>query len=417
MNQVEVWLSDDSLGPETLIGYLTIATGRGGDAIRFDYDDNWLASKTALPPFDLEPMLGAFPGPHHPPANNRLFGIFRDTSPDRWGRVLMERREVQRAKAEARPVRTLFEWDFLLGVADEGRMGALRLRNPETREFVADSEFPVPPATRLRELETIVAELEKAGAEDQPEYTAWLMQLTAPGTSLGGARPKASYIDTDGSMWLAKFPASDDRRDIGLWEYLAAELAGKCGVVMPDSRTLKFSNRGHTFAVERFDRVGESRRLYASAMTLSGKSEGDAASYLDIVEVIETQGEKGRIAADLEQLYRRILFSILIGNRDDHLRNHGFLRGRSGWMLSPAFDINPNPDKAEHALAIDEADPTPTSATLIASRDYYRMNLARARKIEDEIRGVVAGWKDEAARLGIARQEIAALDPVIVPGR
>jgi serine/threonine-protein kinase HipA len=152
-------------------------------------------------------------------------------------------------------------------------------------------------------------------------------------------------------------------------------------------------------------------------MTLSGKREGDAASYLDIVEVIETQGEKGKIAADLEQLFRRILFSILIGNRDDHLRNHGFLRGKNGWMLSPAFDINPNPDKAEHTLAIDEADPTPTTATLIASREYYRLSLARAQEIENEIRGVVAGWKAEAARLGIARQEISGLDPVIVPGR
>lgn len=417
MNQVEVWLCDDSLGPEILIGYLTLSKGRSGDAIRFQYDDNWLTNKTPLPPFDLEPSLGAFAGPHYPPADNALFGIFRDMSPDRWGRVLMERREVVRAKAEIRPVRTLFEWDFLLGVADAGRMGALRLRNPETGEFVADSEFPVPPVTRLRELETIVAELEKAGAEEQPEYRAWLLQLTAPGTSLGGARPKASYMDTDGSMWLAKFPASEDRRDIGLWESLAAGLAAKCGIVMPDSRTLEFSNRGHTFATQRFDRVGGSRRLYASAMTLTGKREGDAASYLDIVEAIETQGEKGKIAADLEQLFRRILFSILIGNRDDHLRNHGFLRGQSGWMLSPAFDINPNPDKAEHALAIDEADPTPTTATLIASRDYYRLGQAKVRQIENEIRGVVASWKAEAARLGIAGREIAALDPVIVPRR
>jgi serine/threonine-protein kinase HipA len=329
----------------------------------------------------------------------------------------MERREILNAKAERRPARTLVEWDFLLGVADDGRMGALRFRDPVTRRFVADSEFPVPPVTRLRELESIVAELEKAGAEDRPEYRAWLMQLTAPGTSLGGARPKASFIDADGSMWLAKFPASDDRRDIGQWEYLAARLAGKCGIVMPASRTLEFSNRGHTFASQRFDRVGVSRRHYASAMTLSGRREGEPASYLDIVEVIETQGEKGKIAADLEQLYRRILFSILIGNRDDHLRNHGFLRGQSGWMLSPAFDINPNPDKAEHTLAIDEADPTPTTVTLAASRDYYRLSSKRAGAIEVEIRGVVSRWKAEASGLGIAGREIAALESVIVPGR
>lgn len=417
MNRVEVWLSDDSLGPDTLIGHLIVSTGRSGDSIRFEYDDEWLANKTPLPPFDLEPSLVAFSGPHHPPADNTLFGIFRDTSPDRWGRVLMERREILNARAEGRPARTLVEWDFLLGVADEGRMGALRLRNPETRGFVADSEFPVPPVTRLRELETVVAELERPGVEDQPEYRAWLIQLTAPGTSLGGARPKASYIDTDGSMWLAKFPASDDRRDIGNWEYLAAKLATRSGIVMPDTRIHEFSNRGHTFAVQRFDRIGASRRLYASAMTLSGRREGEPASYLDIAEIVETQGEPASIRADLEQLYRRVLFSILIGNRDDHLRNHGFLRGRNGWMLSPAFDINPNPDKAEHALAIDEADPTPTTVTLTASRDYYRISSKQAAEIEDEIRGVVNSWKSEASRLGIARKEIELLDPVIVAGR
>ena len=417
MNHVEIWLDDDSLGPKSLIGHLILSTGRSGDSIRFEYDDDWLGSKTPLRVFDLEPSLGAFPGPHHPMADNTLFGIFRDTSPDRWGRLLMERREIQRARSEGRPVKTLGEWDFLLGVADAGRMGALRLRDPATRMFVADSELPVPPVTRLRELETIVAELEKAGAEDQPEYRAWLMQLTAPGTSLGGARPKASFIDSDGSVWLAKFPANDDRRDIGQWEYLAATLAGQCAIAMPVSRSIEFSRRGHTFATKRFDRVGASRRHYASAMTLAGRSEGEPASYLDIVEVIETQGEKGRIAADLEQLYRRILFSILIGNRDDHLRNHGFLRGQNGWMLSPAFDINPNPDKAAHALAIDEADPTPTTVTLTASRDFYRLSSKRAGEIEAEIRGVVANWQAEAAKLGLARQEIAAMEPVIVPGR
>jgi serine/threonine-protein kinase HipA len=266
-------------------------------------------------------------------------------------------------------------------------------------------------------LENIVSELEKADAEDQPEYRAWLMQLTAPGTSLGGARPKASYIDTDGSMWLAKFPASDDRRDIGNWEYLAAKLAGRCGIVMPDTRIHEFSNRGHTFAAKRFDRVGASRRLYASAMTLSGRREGEPASYLDIAEVIETQGEPANIRADLEQLFRRVLFSILIGNRDDHLRNHGFLRGRNGWKLSPAFDINPNPEKAAHALAIDEADPSPITASLIASRDYYRLTLKRTQEIEAEIRGVVTGWKTQAENLGIARQEISTMEAVIDPGR
>jgi serine/threonine-protein kinase HipA len=186
---------------------------------------------------------------------------------------------------------------------------------------------------------------------------------------------------------------------------------------MPDHRCHKFSDRGHTFAVQRFDRVGGSRRLYASAMTLAGRREGEAASYLDIAEIIESQGDPPAVRRDLEQLYRRILFSILIGNRDDHLRNHGFLRGRHGWVLSPAFDINPNPDKAEHTLAIDEASTEPTTAPLIASREYYRITSTQSMAIEKQVRDVVGAWKDEALRLGIPRREIQLLDAVIVPGR
>ena len=417
MNQVEVWLDDESLGPQTLVGHLFATPGRGVDSVRFEYADSWLARTTAPTPFALETSLPVFPGPYFPPAGSSLFGIFRDASPDRWGRVLMERREIIEARKAGRPPKTFGEWDFLMGVTDQGRMGALRLRDPESGVFVDDRTLPVPPVARLRELEAIAAELDKPGVEDRPEYQEWLLQFTVPGTSLGGARPKATYQDVDGTPWLAKFPAHDDRRDIGLWECLAASLAVRSGITMPPHQTHKFSKRGHTFAVQRFDRVGASRRMYASAMTMTGKSEGDPASYLDIVEVIETQGEHGRIAADLEQLYRRILFSILIGNRDDHLRNHGFLRGQNGWMLSPAFDINPNPDKDDHALAIDDVDPRPNTGTLIASREYYRLSAKRAGEIDEEVRGAVRSWKEEATRLGVPRNEIETLEHVIVPGR
>jgi len=417
VNRVEVWLCDDSLGPDTRTGRLFATPGRGVDSVRFEYDDAWLASTATPTPFALEPSIQAFSGSHFPPAGTALFGIFRDASPDRWGRVLMERREIIEAREAGRPARTFGEWEFLLGVADQGRMGALRLRDPKTGMFMEDRALPVPPVTRLRELEAIAGELDTPGVEERPEYREWLLQLTAPGTSLGGARPKATYRDVDESLWLAKFPAHDDRRDIGLWECLAASLAVRCGITMPPNRVHPFSKRGHTFAVQRFDRVGESRRLYASAMTLAGKSEGQPASYLDIVEIIETLGEPNRIRSDLEQLFRRVLFSILIGNRDDHLRNHGFLRSRNGWTLSPAFDINPNPDKADHALAIDDIDPAPATATLIASREYYRLSSSRVAEIEDEVRGVVRSWKDEASRLGIPRQEIQSFEHVIVAGR
>lgn len=418
MNALEVWLCDDALGPDTRIGSLTRTTARGTDAIRFEYEPAWLRGKAPPHPFGLEPGLPPFTGPHYAAAAlGQLPGIFQDLAPDRWGRVLMERREAIEAREAARPIRPLRDWDFLVGVNDATRQGALRLRDPASAQFVDGRDLGAPPLARLRDLEALVARLEEPGVDALPQYREWLMQLVAPGASLGGARPKASCMDEDGALWLAKFPAADDRRDIGRWEMLAHRLARQAGVEVPEARSVRYSPRGHTFLTRRFDRVGASRRLYASAMTLTGRVDGEGGSYLDIVEAIELLGDPANIARDLEQLYRRVLFSVLVGNRDDHLRNHGFLRGAGGWRLSPAFDINPNPDRAEHALAIDEANPTPDGGLVAETAPFYRVSAARARAIGEEVRAAVASWPEQARQLGVPRAETELLATVIDPGR
>lgn len=228
--------------------------------------------------------------------------------------------------------------------------------------------------------------------------------------------PKASFVDEREDLWLAKFPGADDRHDVGLWEFLAYELSVAAGIDMPEAKMLELSRHGHTFAVRRFDRVGGQRRMYASARTLS-RIASEAASYLDLVQVIESQGAQGCIAADLEQLFRRAVFNVLIGNRDDHLRNHGFLREKTGWQLSPAFDVNPNPDKDTHVLALDESDSTPDTRLLLQNAEFFRLRQGRAAQILEEVRAAVRPWETRATAIGIKRAEIVMLEAVIDPER
>jgi serine/threonine-protein kinase HipA len=406
---LEVVLDDATLGPAVTVGALQRERRGTSEAISFAYHRDYLEQRHALA---LAPQLPLVTGHAWPAQGHALFGIFRDTAPDRWGRMLMERREALEARESRRRVRHLSEWDFLVGVNDFTRMGALRLRQTEPQAFVDDRERSAPPAARLRELEAIARELSRDDAEDRPEYAQWLAQLVAPGTSLGGARPKATYADEDGGLWLAKFPAHDDRRDVGAWEYLAWKLAIAAGVSMPDARLLRFGRGYRTFATQRFDRVRGTRRLYASAMTLLDRNDGDGGSYLDLAQAIQHYGDPTTIVDDLAQLYRRIVFGILIGNRDDHLRNHGFLRTPHGWRLAPAFDINPNPDKREHALAIDANDPSPSVRHLHATHALYRLTATRAGAIEEEVRAAVSDWHTQAIALKLsrtARDQLAAV--------
>jgi serine/threonine-protein kinase HipA len=397
------------------VGYLNRHTSKTGASLRFEYAQAWLDQTCTVEAFALDHELDLVAGAHYAKAGaDQLSGIFQDCSPDRWGKMLMERREVLEAREQQRKPRTLRSWDFLLGVHDESRMGALRLKDVNSRQFIDARSLSAPPFTELRTLEAAADMIERG---DDEQVAKWIQQLIAPGASLGGARPKASFRDTDGTLWLAKFPALDDRRDVGLWEYLTAQLARAAGIVMPPTRVHALSNRGHTFAVQRFDRTPVSRRCYSSAMTRLARTESEGASYLDIVEAIENNGTSTQIEVQLEQLFRRVLFNVLIGNRDDHLRNHGFLRVGNGWALSPAFDVNPNPDKREHVLSINDADPSPDSALLLASAAFYRLKPRAAQAIAVQVRNAVRDWDTQAKTLGLNRNEIELMRAVIDPER
>jgi serine/threonine-protein kinase HipA len=412
MDELEVWLDDATLAAEPRrVGVLSRATARGREVVRFRYTEDWLRNRSSA--FDLDPELPLTPGDFFARAGASLHGVFRDSAPDRWGRVLMERREADHARREARAPRALTEWDFLAGVNDDARMGALRLQERRSSRWIDDRAPGVPPAARLRELEAAARAVEGDGAAGSAELSEWLRLLVVPGSSLGGARPKASFRDADGSLWLAKFPARDDRRDVGAWEFLAHELARAAGVDVSEARLERFAGRHHTYCSRRFDRAGASRRMYASAMTLLQRDDGDAASYLELAETLQMQGDAEHVGADLQQLYRRVAFAILVGNRDDHLRNHGFLRGMTGWRLAPAFDVNPDPDRTDHALAIDEHDTRPTIETLRSTARFYRLGEARARTIESEIRAAVRRWRAVATSIGLVASEIEALAAVI----
>lgn len=406
---IEVHLDARELGIQQRVGVLHRPLARTDLPASFEYDAEWLKTGNA---FMLDPRLELWSGEQHPPAQTKAFGIFLDSAPDRWGRVLMERREAAASVREGRSVRALQEIDFLLGVQDLTRSGALRFRYLEGEGFIDDTERSVPPVTNLRELATISARIEEPGADKLPEYEQWLAMLIAPGTSLGGARPKANFLDND-QLWIAKFPARDDRYDVGAWEYLVHRLARDAKIVVPDSRLESLTDRHRTFCSRRFDRVEGSRRMFASAMTLLERRDGeDIGSYLDLAEFITDHGAQHHVAEDLEQLFRRAVFNVIVGNRDDHLRNHGFIREPTGWRLSPAYDVNPNQLKAEHSLTLDGVSAAPDVATVLKTAELYRLEPSRAEEIIEEVKAAVAKWRQAAEQIGCGREEVLRMKDV-----
>ncbi|MGB3741347.1 MAG: HipA domain-containing protein [Castellaniella sp.] len=397
-NTLEVWLDDD-LGPARQVG--TLAHDRG--QIRFHYERDWLQDPRA---FALDPDLSLDEHPFFPKPELGNFGVFLDSSPDRWGQTLMKRREALQAKDEQRSPRTLYAWDFLIGVQDLTRQGALRFRRPGTEAFLGDEKMAAPPVTTLRELEAVAYQLSNRRIDDLDTLRKWLAVLVAPGASLGGARPKANFTEADGSLWIGKFPAHDDERDIGAWEYIVHQLAQKAGIDVPPAKLIKLNNDFHTFCVQRFDRANGSRRFYASAMTLLHKAQSEGTSYLELAQFIRAQGDAEHADADLEQLFRRLAFNVAVGNRDDHLRNHGFVLGETGWRLAPAFDVNPNIDKAEHVLNIDDVDNRPSLETVLSTAAFYGLDDVQARQIVDEVVMVVDRWQDAARRMRISSADI-----------
>ncbi|MGH8318532.1 MAG: type II toxin-antitoxin system HipA family toxin [Steroidobacteraceae bacterium] len=397
-DEVEVWLDADLL-ERTRVGALSHDRG----TLRFAYDPVWLKNPQA---FALDPDLSLGEGSYFPNAEAGNFRVFDDSAPDRWGQTLMKRREALAAKDEGRRPRTLYAWDFLLGVEDISRQGALRYRRPGEEAFLAHETLTVPPAASLRELEIVAGEITAKRVDDLKALRQWLKVLVAPGASLGGARPKASFTETNGSLWIAKFPARDDTRDVGAWEALVQQLAARARIDVPASELRRLSGEYHTFCVQRFDRSRVRRRFYASAMALLRKDQSEGTSYLELAEFLHARGAKDHIEADLEQLFRRVAFNVAIGNRDDHLRNHGFLLTPTGWRLSPAFDLNPNTERADHVLNIDESDNRPSLAAVIETSEWYVGSKDRGRVIVTEILHETRRWRQAARALNIARADI-----------
>lgn len=405
LDTVEVCIDLERFGHPVLMGRLHRQQSGAGEIFSFEYDRTWLEQPEV---FSFDPDLALAAGHQYPAAQRTNFGIFLDSAPDRWGRVLMQRRENVRARQEKRKPRALAEWDFLLGVHDETRLGALRFREAVNTPFIdSDAQFAAPPLTSLRELQAASLQFEKhIDDEDNPLYEKWITQLFAPGSSLGGARPKASVRDETGALCMAKFPSGNDTRDMGGWELVAHSLARKAGIIVPDATPLRFPESTYTtFLVKRFDRTVKGGRLaFISAMTLTQHTDGEAgASYLELVDLLQSRGADTR--ADCIQLFRRVLFNILIHNTDDHLRNHGFFIDESGIRLSPAYDINPSVDRQELTLAINEVETAcDVSIAMEASRDYG-LHAREADEVLKQVQNAVAAWREEATRLNIPKAE------------
>ena len=345
-----------------------------------------------------------------------MAGIFTDAAPDRWGRTLLQRRETVAARRERRQPRRLDDWDYLVGVNDGMRIGALRLADPDTGQFLDASRVAVPPKARLRDLEFWAQEFERRPPQPNLEEEQALALLLAPGSSLGGTRPKANFIAEDGVLWIAKFPARDDVHDVGAWEYLLTRVAADAGITVAQIGLLRLGPRHRTFVSRRFERNGAARCLYASAMTLAEKRDGADASYLDVAEAIEQHGEPNSIDAQLEELFRRVILNVLAANRDDHLRNHGFLRTTRGWRLAPAFDLNPASQKPEHTLALDESNQTPDLSLAIETAPLYRLTETRARQIVGEVRAALDSWRRIAREIELADDESEILAVAFAAG-
>lgn len=346
------------------------------------------------------------------PFGKTLFGIFSDSCPDRWGRVLMKRREVINARKEGIKPRELQESDFLLGVYDESRIGALRFKIDENGSFISsDKDMATPPWTRLRSLEEAARAFEK---DENALDEKWLKQLIGPGSSLGGARPKATIQDVDGSLWIAKFPSKHDEINSGAWEMVAHDLAILCNLDVPEARLEHFSKLGSTFLIKRFDRQGDRRIHFSSAMTMLGKVDGasseDGSGYLDIASFIRSNGENPK--NDLQELWKRIVFNMAISNTDDHLRNHGFLLSKSGWRLSPMYDTNPVPYGDTLSLNVSETDNSISIDLALESAKYYELSNDGAIEISNSILSTVKeNWEKLAVKYGISRNEIEYMRP------
>ncbi len=403
--QIEVWADWNLLEKPCLVGLLTSSANRGKEIFSFAYDNNWIKNPSALA---LDPGLKLFPGKQHLADSKPNFGVFLDSSPDRWGRTLIQRREALLAKSEKRPQRKIFESNYLLGVFDQHRMGGLRFKNIDGPFLDNNKKYATPPWSSIRELEAISLKLEKDNIEKNPEYSKWLQMLFAPGASLGGARPKACVSDPNGHLWIAKFPSRSDTHDVGAWEYVVHELAKNCGLNVHEAQVKKFGSHYHTFLSKRFDRTASGKRIhFSSAMTLLERKDGDdsnsGASYIELANLLIESGAK--TTEDLEEIWKRIVFSICVSNTDDHLRNHGFLLTNEGWRLSPAYDMNPNKYGNGLSLNISETSNEQSLELAMEVSGDFRIDQKKARKIIAKTQTEVSKWPTLAKQLKIPKAE------------
>lgn len=401
-----VYLDRSTTNDPIPVGLLSSAVVRGKEVFSFEADPEWIKSKEFRA---LDPDLGQFSGPQYLRDEKVNFGLFLDSSPDRWGRMLMQRREAILARTEGRPLRTLYETDYLLGVYDGNRMGALRFKTDPNGPFLDNNrQLATPPWASIRDLEYASWELERGDGVDNSQYAKWLGMLIAPGSSLGGARPKANVVDERGALWIAKFPSRADTKDVGAWELVTNDLATACGITVAESKAQKFVGDRHTFLSKRFDRTPHGGRVhFASAMTLLGLTDGadgsTGASYLSLAECIMQYGAE--VDQNLEELWRRMAFNVAVSNCDDHLRNHGFLLTDRGWVLSPAYDLNPDELGTGLKLNLSEGDNSLDFELALSVAPYFRLSSERSRSILSDVRSAVSTWRTVATRYGLSRSE------------
>ena len=408
MKEITVYADFDFLAVPQEIGTLGYERVRGNDHFVFRYTGDWLKLGGGI---ILSGDLMNVPSLQHPRGGSNVFGFVKDSFPDRWGRLLLDRRERILAKAEGRDVRQLTNYDYLVGIEDLTRMGGLRYKSDDCDDFInVGDRLLVPPVESLRTLCDACREIEAAEERNELPDRRWLDQLVDPGTSLGGARPKANVVDSDGKLYVAKFPSKKDLENTELIEHFSHQLAASAGIYVAKTSTVGISKGRDLLLSERFDRTVGGRRIhFASAMSLLGLDDGAGSStgngYLDIVDFILRDCVDAR--QNLRELYRRVAFNVLFGNTDDHFRNHGFLLTSKGWTLSPAYDINPGA-KTHQSLLIDQYTEESDINALLNASESYMLERKEASEIIEEVRTAIRDWRKIATRL---RVPVKVLEP------
>ncbi|NLO00197.1 MAG: type II toxin-antitoxin system HipA family toxin [Bacteroidales bacterium] len=412
MKFLYIFADFDWLDSPVQVGELGYESLRGSDSYSFNFDKGWLQKYGGI---FLSADINNYPGQQYTLPGKDIFGCFGDALPDRWGRMLLNRREQILAAEEKRPVRRLSSFDYLVGIDDFSRMGGFRFKEDPDGDFINCSEYlRIPPVAEIRSLVQASMEIERSEEKNQLPDKKWIRHLLHPGTSLGGARPKAGVIDEDGRLCVAKFPSRGDDYDVALWEHHSHLLAKEAGVNAAETTVINSGDKYHVLLSRRFDRTGEGRRRhFASAMSLLGLTDGcDAKSgngYLDIVDfVIQNSCD---VSANLRQLYRRVAFNIAIGNSDDHFRNHGFFLTPRGWTLAPAYDLNPTLSGYQSLLINSTTNESDLQILLDSSKEYM-IGREEAESILNEVVEGVSKWRSLALSLGISRREIDLFEQV-----